>query len=458
MTKRAPFIITAIAIFLALCVGCVPRQPTVLTSAQAASFAKREVLPNGTRLVLVPMPGLDLVSVRVMVGAGSRQDSVNGTAHLLEHLKVARPTPGKTDLRTQLNALGAFYNATTADDYTTYYAKGESSKLAAMVSALHGVMAPPLLDEAAVALERNIVTQEALITAENQSRACLTNLLGVMYPGDALSRSRLGSPAELRQIAAKDLLDFHAAHYVPHNVAVVVAGNFSPVVAKRLVMQTFGSERPSQNGGTLQFVPQAAPSSQVSYVVSPGAAKATVIVGFPALAYGQDGRRAQALAQLVAVLGGTSASRLYRSLRLEQGLSYSVTASATALRNVGYVTVQADLDPKRLRKGLALIIRELRRMKDEPVTPAETGLVSQRGRTQGLVNFEETDTVSLNYGAAEMYIDLGYSKDGRTDPITASDVQAVAREFLRSSRMFVSIIAPAAQDIPFEELISQLGE
>jgi predicted Zn-dependent peptidase len=458
MTKRAPFIIVALALFLAAVVGCVPRQPFVLTQAQAVALAKREVLPNGTRLVLVPQPGLDLVTVRVMVGVGSRQDPTNGTAHLLEHLMLARPTPGQPDLRTQLNALGAFYHANTHKDYTTYYAKAEGSKLESLLVALRNVMAPPLLDEAVVSLERSIVTQEALIAQEDRATLCLANLLSVMFPGDALGNDRLGSSAELRRISAKDLLDFHAAHYVPHNVAVVVAGNFSPVVARRLVMRTFGAESPSSLGGTLQFVPTAAPGGQVSYIVQPGAAKATVIVGFPALAYGEDLRRAQALSLAATILGGSSSSRLYRSLRLEQGLSYDISAGVTALRNVGYVTVQADLNPMRLRKGLALIIRELKRMKDEPVTAAETGLIRQRSGTRGLVSFEETETVSLNYGASEMYIDLLYNPDGRTGPVTPGEVQAVAREFLRSSRMFVSVITPVRQEIPFSELISQLGE
>ena len=76
------------------------------------------------RLVVVPMESTKTATVLVMVGTGSKYETkeINGTSHFLEHMmfKGTEKRPGKLDIATELDGIGAEYNAFTGKEYTGY--------------------------------------------------------------------------------------------------------------------------------------------------------------------------------------------------------------------------------------------------------------------------------------------------------------------------------------------------
>lgn len=102
---------------------------TVSASAQAKKVFpyKYQIndLPNGLRLVTVPTDYPNLVSLYIVVGAGSREEiepGKSGYAHFFEHLMFRGSEnygPGKFDETMQ--KAGASNNAYTSDDRTVYH-------------------------------------------------------------------------------------------------------------------------------------------------------------------------------------------------------------------------------------------------------------------------------------------------------------------------------------------------
>ena len=92
---------------------------------------QRFVYPDGLRLITVPMQSTETVTVLVLVGTGSRYETrdINGISHFLEHLMFKGTTkrPGALDISTELDAIGAEYNAFTSKEYTGYYVKGAAA-------------------------------------------------------------------------------------------------------------------------------------------------------------------------------------------------------------------------------------------------------------------------------------------------------------------------------------------
>jgi zinc protease len=86
---------------------------------------KTEDLPNGLRLVTVPTDYKNLVSLYIVVGAGSRNEieaNKSGYAHFFEHLMFRGSenfAPGRFD--EVMKKAGASSNAYTADDRTVYH-------------------------------------------------------------------------------------------------------------------------------------------------------------------------------------------------------------------------------------------------------------------------------------------------------------------------------------------------
>src|SRR6204780_1156339 len=83
-------------------------------------------LPNGLRLVTIPTDSPNLVSVFIVVQAGSRNEvepGKTGFAHLFEHVMfrgtLKYPSAKREEL---LQRAGAANNAFTSDDFTAFYA------------------------------------------------------------------------------------------------------------------------------------------------------------------------------------------------------------------------------------------------------------------------------------------------------------------------------------------------
>ncbi len=87
--------------------------------------ATETTLPNDLRVIVVPTGFPNLVSVQIVVQAGSRNEvepGKSGFAHFFEHL-MFRGTPTNPPDRYQqiMRKAGARDNASTGDDFTRYY-------------------------------------------------------------------------------------------------------------------------------------------------------------------------------------------------------------------------------------------------------------------------------------------------------------------------------------------------
>src|SRR3989344_5787093 len=90
---------------------------------------QKTILPNGLRLILVPMKESPTVTVMCLVEAGSKYETkkINGISHFLEHMcfKGTERRPHAIDIVKKLDGIGAHYNAFTSQEMTGYYAKSD---------------------------------------------------------------------------------------------------------------------------------------------------------------------------------------------------------------------------------------------------------------------------------------------------------------------------------------------
>src|SRR5215218_7651439 len=84
-------------------------------------------LPNGVRLLAVPMPHVQSASVGVFLRVGSRDESpqTNGISHVLEHMAFKGTTSRSVqEINLDAERLGADVNAFTSKDTTAYFMSG----------------------------------------------------------------------------------------------------------------------------------------------------------------------------------------------------------------------------------------------------------------------------------------------------------------------------------------------
>ncbi|HEU4921929.1 MAG TPA: insulinase family protein, partial [Burkholderiales bacterium] len=102
-----------------------------LGSALAAELPQKGVsiegitewrLANGLKLLTLPDPGADTITVHITYLVGSRHESYGekGMAHLLEHM-LFKGSKKHPDIKQEFTARGARWNGTTSNDRTNYF-------------------------------------------------------------------------------------------------------------------------------------------------------------------------------------------------------------------------------------------------------------------------------------------------------------------------------------------------
>src|SRR5437764_15350150 len=97
------------------------------SGAAASDAAVIKILPNGVRLLAVPMSHLRSASVGVFVRVGSRDETpaTNGVGHVVEHMAFkGTATRSVQTINLDAERLGADVNAFTSKDTTGYFMTG----------------------------------------------------------------------------------------------------------------------------------------------------------------------------------------------------------------------------------------------------------------------------------------------------------------------------------------------
>ena len=112
---------------------------------------------NQLRLLTTPFNNTEVVTVLVLVKAGSRLEdkSNNGIAHFLEHLffKGAKKYPNSKKVSEAIDEIGGIFNAFTAKEYVAYYVKVRAAHFTRAVDVLADMLIHAKLDETEIQKE-----------------------------------------------------------------------------------------------------------------------------------------------------------------------------------------------------------------------------------------------------------------------------------------------------------------
>ena len=112
---------------------------------------------------------------------------------------------------------------------------------------------------------------------------------------------------------------------------------------------------------------------------------------------------------LNAVLGENMSSRLFQKVREDQGLAYSIYSGNSFFDDTGDLVISAGLDLANLEKTLRIILRELKRLREEMVPAAE--LRRARDYLVGQLDLSLENSENQMMWVGEQW--LGYGKNLR---------------------------------------------
>ena len=153
--------------------------------------------------------------------------------------------------------------------------------------------------------------------------------------------------------------------------------------------------------------------------------------------YPQDHADRFASYALNTVLGGSMSSRLFQNVREKRGLAYAVFSGLSAYRDAGAMTIYAGCANEAVGELIDVVVGEIRRMKDEPMSDAELRRAKDHLKGSLMLGLESTSSRMSNLARQEMYFDRQFSLDETLQGVEARDPRRRAardRRTLRASR------------------------
>lgn len=323
-------------------------------------------LPNGLRIVALPMPWRETVSLSVYIRSGSLHESrrLSGISHVVEHMAF-KGTRQRDCQRVNLDAerLGAELNAHTDKDHTAYHIDGLAQDLPAFVELLADIVLNPTFPEEELARERQVILQELAEVEEDPAALAFQAFDRACYgDGQSAGRPVIGRRANIERFSRDELCAHVRQQYGAAQVIVAAAGPISPDALLRSVAAQFGA----MPAGTAQPLPQPTWQGGLRRAPLAGSGQCQLVLGFEAPPLADEAHLAHVLA--ATLLGEGMSSPLLDEVRERQGLAYFVACSADVLPWAGQFVIEAATGPRQAEAFFnavaALLLQQAERRPD----------------------------------------------------------------------------------------------
>lgn len=404
-------------------------------------------LNNGLCVLTERMPGLRSVTVGIWVRRGSRHETpeLNGICHFIEHT-VFKGTKRRTalDLAIESDRLGGHLDAYTTHEMTGFTMKVADTGLVQAFDLLSDMLAAPRFEAQDLEREQQVIIEEMKMVEDTPDEYLGELFNAAYFPDHPLGRPIEGTAQTVSSFNQGRTTSFHAREFAPRNLVIAAAGNIQHEQLVELAERAFGDIR-TEDG-------RAPEGTQVNEVVPSPAApilierkqeleQAHLIIASPWPSARHEDRYAGSL--LASVIGGSTSSRLWQSIREERGLAYSVGAGASAYTDAGVFTIYAGTSPAHLDQVLDLSLHEMRRAVRESVTDEELQLVKDQAISSILLSLESSSARAGALARQEIIHGRRITPDeiiNQLAAVTPEDLQRVARASFTSATIALAAL------------------
>jgi predicted Zn-dependent peptidase len=408
-------------------------------------YYKRTTLNNGIRLLTAPMPGMRSASIALFFTVGSRYESrpIAGVSHFIEHMlfKGTRHYPTARLISEAIEGIGGAFNASTSKEITNYTARVPGERLNEVMHVLADMVREPRFDPTELEKERNVIIEEIRATKDDPQEWVNMLIDETMWPGRELGRDDAGTEETVATLQRDQMLAFFDEYYRPNALVISIAGNIDEERTLDLVTTLFGDWQPREQHPYTPCLPPL--DTPPLTVIQKATEQINLCLGTLGISYASPDYYAFMLAN--AILGDGMSSRLFQTIREEQGLAYDIGSYFNSYAETGNFVVSAGIDPAQTEPAIRAIIQELDRLREAPVPLDELTRIKAFVRGSMLLSMEGTHQVSSWLGGQESLRSDVLDIDEMValiEAVTPQDIQRVAQICFAPQWRRLAIIGP----------------
>src|SRR5208283_1972670 len=403
---------------------------------------RKDALSNGMRVVSETLPKSRSVSIGVWVKVGSRheQQNIGGISHFIEHL-FFKGTEKRTakDIAIEMDSLGGEMNAFTTQETTTFYAKVVDEHLPVAIDILSDILLSSKFNPTEMEKERKVILEEIKGVEDTPDDYIHELFTNAIWPDNSLGRPILGTKETIKALKHENIISYISDYYSPKEIVISVAGNFEHARLIDLLNASFGKlfrAGVPKKESTPAFTPAVVVKKKQLEQVQ-------LCIGCKGLNYTHEDR--YVISALNTVLGNSMSSRLFQEVREQNALAYSIYSYVTSYRDTGLLTVYAGTDPSNALEVVRLVMKELKKIKEEGITPAEELRVKNQIKGSLILSLESSNSHMSRIARQEISYGKYLSVDDiikGVENVTREQAQRLAQQLFIRDNIALAILGP----------------
>lgn len=411
-------------------------EPRDFSLPKIESYALR----NGVKVTLVPYGRVPKATVRAVVRAGNLNDDgqtwiADFTAAMMEEGAGGKSA---AEIATLAAGMGGDFNLGVGLDQTFAVMDVLSDSAPDAAELIADVLQHPNFPESELEKVRADLIRNVSIARTQAQAQAGEAFAAIIYP-DHPYGDTLPDDGQLEGYTLDDVKAFHAANFGGARTHVYVVGQFDRRKMRRAIRNAFGKWE--EGPAPLKLSSEPNEGTSVVLIDRPGAPQSTIRLGkrVPAIDGSVD------LAAANTLLGGYFSSRITRNIREDKGYTYSPGSQVALRYKAANWQQNADITSEATGLALVEILKEIRRMQDEPISDAElqgiknymNGIfvlqLASRGGMANRLSFVNLHELGTEY--LESYV-------GKVQALTKADFQNATKTHLPIDEMSLVVVGP----------------
>jgi len=414
------------------------------------------VLENGLRIITVPMKESLTTTVLILVEAGSKYETkeINGISHFLEHMcfKGTEKRPKSIDISSELDAIGANYNAFTSMEYTGYYAKFQPKHFEKILDVVSDIYLHQVFNSSEIEKEKGVIIEEINMYEDLPMRRVQELFTFLLYGDQPAGWDIAGKKEIIQKLNRDDFVKYKSAHYLPQATLVIVAGKINEAEAEEKIKNYFSLIQSGKKNQKIKTEEkQKKPEISLKHKKTD---QTHLILGVRA--YDIFDKRKYALQVLADILGGGMSSRLFQKIREEMGAAYYVRAEADLFTDHGYLAASAGVDNQRAEAVIEVILEEFKKAAENGVGKKELQRAKDHLIGQLVINLESSDELASFYGGQEILTKETISPENlakKIQAVKAEEIAEIANDIFKNNKLNLALIGPFEDKVKFESIL-----
>jgi zinc protease len=410
------------------------------------STAQKWILPNGLTILVQEDHSAPVASVQAWCATGSIYEDQHlgaGLSHILEHMLFkGTKTRGKNEIAQKIQDVGGYINAYTSFDRTVFWIDVPKDGVTTALDILADAMMNSALPPEEYQKEQEVIRREFAMGMDDPDRMAGLLLFATAYQRHPYRFPVIGELEIYNQLTQEQVTQYYKTRYVPNNLIFVVVGNVDAEKVRQQLTDLFKSY-PEKSLKPL-FIPAEPPQlgrREVHKEFPTELTHLSMAWHIPEL----TNPDVPALDLLSTILGDGRSSRLYRRVREEAGLAFSISAFSYTPGDPGLFGVDATVDPKKREAAEQLALRIVEEVKQGGVSTEELekakkitlshhlgALTTMRGQASD-VGSNWLLTRDLNF--SRHYLDA-------VQKVTLDDIKRVAGKYLNDENLTIISLNP----------------